>query len=253
MSVVNHTLAMAFRRVMRAFSMTRQRHRDAMRPIPEVVVEKYHRSMWALDVLGPAAKGDRDVLREMWQNATHVAANAAGVEGAAIAEDIIKHLNEQCERILQQCEKDPQRAEWEKQRDFLVGSLRRVRRACMLNDTDHLHFYRREAEVFNVDLQHPQFQVGYFLWQGIREELKSAVTFTIFRDRPLHLRVEYLVTQIRAIIRALEYADLEGFDAFNPQNSKLHFSKEQQGHLLWEAVREQIAKVIAQSGVKEAA
>jgi hypothetical protein len=250
MNIVNHSLRLAFRRVMSAFQSTRQKHRDAMRPIPDQIVEKYHRAMWALDVLGPGAKDDRDAMREMWQNATSVAANASGPDGAAIAADIIKVLNEQCEKILRQCEKDPHRPEWEKQRDFLVGSLRRVRRACVLNDTDHLHFYRKSNEVFNVDLQHPQFQVGYFLWQGIREELKAAVTFTVFRDRPLHLRVDYLVTQIRAIIRALEHNDLQGFDY---TKSALHLSKEQEGRIMWEAVRAQIAKVIANSGVAEAA
>lgn len=246
-------LQMALRKLASVFRFTRGPGKANAREIPQATVEKYHRAMWAIDVLGPTAVGDRWALREMWQNATHVAANADGVDGAAIAQDLIGVLNEQCERVIRQCEKDVNRAMWEKQRDFLVGSLRRVRRAAALGDTDHLHFYKKGNEVFNVDLKHEVFQIGYQLWQGLREEMKAAITLALYSERPNHVMVEYLLTSMRKIIRAMEYADLSGFEHFDPRDSKLHFSQEQQGQMLWEAVREEIARVIARTEARDAA
>ncbi len=247
MNLVNQGLVKAFRRLKSAFNSTRSRHRDAMRPIPDVIVEKYHRAIWALDVLGPAAGADRFAITDLWRNATHVAANASGIEGGAIAEDIIKTLNEQCERVIQAAEKDRERPMHEKQRDFLVGSLRRVRRAAMLNDIDHLHFYKKTDQLFSVDLKHPQFQIGYDLWQGLVTELKAAVTFSLYSSRKLHPRVDYLVTECRKLIKALEGADVSELNMYDPGNSPLHLSPEQEGRMLWEAVREHAAKVIAMS------
>ncbi len=253
MSLVPDGLVIAFRRVMRAFQSTRGPIRHAQRPIPDAIVEKYHRAIWAIDTLGVPADADRWALREMWRNATFVAANASGPEGGLIADDIIKTLNELCERILREAEKDPNRPEWEKQRDFIVGSLRRVRRACMMNDVGHLHFYKKNDQMFSIETHHPVFQVGYHLWQGIVEEMKGAVTFTVFRDRPLHLRVENLLARVRGIISAVQHQDFSGFKHYDPRKSRLALSPEQEGRLLWEAVREEIASVIALSEASEAA
>lgn len=240
----------AFRKLRGEIMRTRQHHRDATRPIPDALIEKYYRAIWALDTLGPPASEDRWNLRAMWRDATLSVAQASGPDGGAIAEDIVRILNEQCERILREVEKDPNRAEWEKQRDFLVGSLRRIKRATALNDVDHLHFYKKNDQTFSVDLHHPVFQVGYWLWQGCVEELKAAVTFTVFRERPPHLRVDHLLTAIRRIIRGLEHYDMSGFP--NYQKSSLHLSKEQEGRVLWEALREEIARVIAQGEARAA-
>src|ERR1044071_6481254 len=120
MNLVNQSLVKAFRRLKSAFNSTRSRHRDSMRPIPDAVVEKYHRAIWALDVLGPAAAMDRFALTTLWRDATHVAANASGVDGGTIAEDIIRTLNDQCEHVIQATEKDRERPMHEKQRDFIV-------------------------------------------------------------------------------------------------------------------------------------
>ncbi len=245
MNLIPNQLRSALRRLSHAFNSHRGPYRRNARPIPDATIEKYHRAIWALDTMGPVAAPDRWALREIWTHATQVAANADGPDGGAIAADLIRTLNEQCERVLRECEKDPNRVLWEKQRDFLAGSLRRVRRACALQDVEHLHFYKKQAEVFNVDLKHPKFQVGYYLWQGIREELKAAVSYAIFSDKPLHPKVQRVVDSCRKIIRALEYADLEGFDFFDPRKSALDLSQEQQGELLWEAVRTEIARVTA--------
>jgi hypothetical protein len=242
--IVNLSLVAAFRKLKQAFNATRQRHRDAMRPLPESVVELYHRAVWAIDLLGPAGDADRFALWQIWRDASHVAANASGAEGGMIAEDIIRTLKDESEKVLRAIEKDGQREIWEKQRDFLVGTLRRVRRTMQLNDVTHLHYYKKHDAVFSVDLHHPDFQVGYDLWQGVVTELKAAITFVIYSPKPLHLKVEYIVGQMRKLIMALESADLSGLMY---EKSPLHLSKEEEGRMLWEAVREHAAKVIAQS------
>jgi len=247
MSLVNHSLVRAFRRVKAAFASTRRHHRDAMRPIPDATIEKYHRALWALDVLGPMADMDRVALDELWRNATHVATNASGTDGGAIAADIIGVLNEQCERVIREAEKDRERQLWQKQRDFLVGTLRRIRRAAMLNDIEHLHYYKKHDMMFTVDTKHPQFQVGYDLWQGLCTELKMGVTYALYSDKPNHPRVEYLLTEFRNLIWALEAGDVSKLGGYDPEKSPLRLSKEQEGRMLWEAVREHAAKVIAQA------
>lgn len=243
MSLVNQSLVSAFRRLYRHFATTRTVHRDRMRPVPDTVVEKYYRAIWALDTLGPVASGDRRALDELWRNASHVAENASGPDGSAIAADIISTLNEQCERVIREVEKDRERQTWEKQRDFLVGSLRRIRRAAMLNDIEHLHYYKKNDQIFGVDTRHPDFQIGYDLWQGLVVELKEAVTRSLYNDKPPHPRVEYLLTECRKLIWALEAGDVSQLDGY--VKSPLHLSKEEHGRVLWEAVREHAAKVIA--------
>lgn len=248
MNLVDQYLVRNFRRLMRAFQTTRKSigARDAMRPMPEAVIEKYHRAIWALDVLGPVASSDRRGLDELWRNASHVAEHASGPDGGAIAADIIRELNDQCERILREIEKDPERQMWEKQRDFLIGSLRRVRRAAMLNDVDHLHYYKKQDMIFSVDMKHPNFQIGYDLWQGLVTELKEAVTRSLYNNRPPHPRVEYLLTECRKLIWALEAGDVSRLTHY--EKSALHLSKEEEGRVLWEGIREHAAKVIAQAG-----
>ncbi len=249
MSIVSNQLRRSFQKLAQIFQGTRGKYRHNARPIPELVVEKYHRAIWALDTLGPLGLVDRAALTEMWRYASFVAANADGPDGGRIAHDIITTLSEQCEKVLGAVEKDTQRPEWQKQRDFLVGSMRRVRRACAMQDIEHLHFYKKDAEMFNVDLQgHPRMQIGYHLWQGIVREMKDAITYVVFRDRPLSKQVEATVQAMRKIIRALEYADLEGF-SFDPKQHAIHLSKEQEGEMMWVAIREEISRVV---GVAEA-
>jgi len=243
MGIVNQSLVSAFRKLKRAFDVTRTVHRDRMRPMPAAVIEKYHRAIWAIDTLGPVAGGDRRALDELWRNAAHVAENASGADGGAIAADIIATLNDQCERVITEVEKDRERPTWQKQRDFLVGSLRRVRRTSALNDVEHLHFYRKSDQIFSVDMKHPDFRVGYDLWQGLVAETKAAITYALYDNNPCHPRVQYLLTECRKLIWALEAGDVSKLDMYT--HSPLHLSKEEHGRVLWEAVREHAAKVIA--------
>lgn len=245
--IVSQDLRRALRRVFFWWKQNRGPTRDAMRPIPDHTIAMYHRAIWSLDTLGPGADADRQALRDIWGHATVVAANASGQDGPAIAQDLIRTLNEQCERVVRETEKDGNRPEWQKQRDFLLGSLRRVRRACAMNDVGHLHFYKRTNEPFNLDLhQHPTYQIGYHLWQGVVREMKDAISFAVYRDKPPpHLQVEWLMKRIRQVIKAIEFADLTGFEGY--KSSDIYVSQDLQAQVLWTAVRDEIALVIAQA------
>ncbi len=246
MSIINRKLVAGFRRLMQAFQS--QTHRDRMRQIPAATIEKYHCAMWALDTLGPTPQAavERGLLDQLWRYATYSAENAAGPDGGMIATDIIQTLNNECERILQACEKDRERQMWEKQRDFLVGSIKRVRRAAALNDIQHLHYYKKQDTIFSVDMKHPDFQIAYDLWQGLVTELKEAVTRSLYNNKPPHARVEYLLKECRKLIQALEAGDVSMLEGY--EKSALHLSKEEEGRVLWEGFREHAAKVLKTAG-----
>lgn len=214
---------------------------DRRRKIPDRMVEKYHRAIFAIDMLGPGACGDRHYLRMAWQN-VHVACNMRVNEEDFAAHDaeverMITTMADLLDRALGY-EKDKQRPLWQKQRDFLVGSLKRVRRATTLNDTEHLHFYR-DMEPFGVDLHHPEFQISYKLWQGVRVELGEALNLSMMHPQE-HPIVAWIHAAIRRVLWAMEHADVSKLDHYNPNNSPLHISKEDQARMLWEAVRSEI-------------
>jgi hypothetical protein len=248
MGIINRKLVYALVRVVDAMGFKSGGLRDRMRPVPMATVEKYHCAMWALDVLGPTpgAGTERSLLDTLWKNATLAAENASGPDGGKIATDIIATLNSECERVLQQCEKDRERQVWEKQRDFLVGSLKRVRRAAALNDIEHLHYYKKQDTIFSVDMRHPNFQIGYDVWQGLVTELKESVTRALYSDKPPHARVEYLLGECRKLIWALEAGDVSKLEGY--VKSPLHLSKEEEGRVLWEGFREHAAKVLRTAG-----
>jgi hypothetical protein len=224
------------------------------RPVPERLVEKYHRAIWAIDLMGPNAKGERWELRQMWsrlQLACAMRNDDNDAKHEAEVDRMLDAMNAEVDRVLVS-EKDRNRLDWQKQRDFLLGSLRRVRRATTLNDTQHLHFFSG-AEIFDVDMRHQEFQIGYKLWQGVRTELKEAMSLTLYSTKPLHPAVRELHEAIRRIVYALEYADVTKLSHYNVNKSPLHLSKEQEGRVLFEAVREEIGRTIVLSESKAAA
>ncbi len=224
------------------------------RPVPERLVEKYHRAIWAIDLLGANAASDRWDLRNAWGQ-LHMACGMKNEDGdprhEAEVDRLLENMSELVDRTLIN-EKDRNRADWEKQRDFLLGSLRRVRRATTLNEVDHLHFFSGR-EIFDANLRHPEFQIGYRLWQGIRTELKEALSLTLYGDKPPHNTVRELHEAIRRIVYAMEYADVSKLNHYSAQKSPLHLSKEQEGRVLWDAVRTEIGKTVVMSESRMAA
>ncbi len=226
---------------------------DRRRHIPKQLVEKFYRAIYAIDMLGPGACGDRHYLRQAWQN-LHVACNMRVNEEDFAAHEIevdrmMRNMVELVERALG-FEKDRERLMWQKQKDFLVGSLRRVRRATTLNDTDHLHFFNRPP--FAVDMQHPEFQVGYELWLGIRTELAEALNLGRMNDQE-HPIVAWILSGISRVVWAMEHADVSKLDHYDPNTSPLHISKEEQSRLLWEAVRNEIGALVVGAEGKHSA
>jgi hypothetical protein len=222
------------------------------RPIADRLVEKYHRAVYALDPLGQAAAVHRWALRMSWsQLCMALAQESNGPEHEAALDRMLAEMERSADVILRDHEKDRNRATWEKQRDFLVGSLRRVRKATTLDDTGHLHFFTGQ-EIFDVTMTHPRFQCGYRLWQGIRTELKEALSLTL-HIQPVHPLVGELHAAIRRIVTALESASVEGLNHYDPMKSPLHLSTEQQGRMLWEAVREEIGKTVVMAEARVAA
>ena len=131
--------------------------------------------------------------------------------------------------------------------------MRRVRRATTLDDPSHLHYYDAVKEIFDVDMKHEVFQCGYRLWQSIRTEIKEALSLTLVNSRPLHPEVEELHAAMRRVVTALETADVSGLLYYNPNKSALHLSKEEEGRILWEAVREEIGRTVVMSDARVAA
>lgn len=222
------------------------------RPIPDRLVDKYHRAVYALDPLGTAASAHRWALRISWsQLCMACAQNDIGPQGEAELDRMLGTIEHSIDTILREHERDRNRPDWEKQRDFLCGALRRVRRATTVDDVDHLHFFTGR-EIFDANLQHPRFQAGYKLWQGIRTEMKEALSLTLHKQ-PVHPAVQELHTAIRRIVTALESASVDGLNHYDPLKSPLHLSQEQQGRILWEAVREEIGKTVLMAEARVAA
>lgn len=224
-----------------------------MRPVPEKLVERYHCAIYAIDTLGPKANGDRAYIRAAWQAMLVLFAmkNEDGnVQHEAECDRIMANMNDLCAQALRH-ERDSNRTLWQKQRDFLIGTMRRVRRATTLDDPSHLHYYDAVKEIFDADLKHEKFQVGYRLWQSIRTEIKDAITLTLIGDAPPHPAVQELHTALRRVIAALEFADVSGLETYDI--TKTDTSKEQEGRVLWEAVRTEIGRTVVMAEARVSA
>lgn len=213
------------------------------REVSTSLVEKYHRAVWALDHLGLPAKPARQILTQNYLALMlHYGQSGEGPDAEKALDDATGQVAAMCEQALRK-EQDSNRLEWQKQRDFLVNAMRRVHYAMRANDIGMLHFFSPNNEIFSADV-HPVHKVGYKLWQGVRTELKEAISHAMLRPRELHPAVLYVVEAMRRIIRALEFADVTGFAYYSPDASPLHLSAEQQGRQLWEGVTEEIGETV---------
>lgn len=225
------------------------------RPIPDKLVERYHTAIYAIDTLGPKANGDRAYMRAAWQ-ALQVACAMKNEDGDAAHEAeldrLIANMNDLCAQAIRH-ETDSNRTFWQKQRDFLIGTMRRVRRATTLDDPSHLHYYDAVREIFDADMKHEKFQVGYRLWQALRTEIKDAISLTLVGNAPPHPSVLELHAALRRVITALELADITGLSHYAVEESPLHLSPEQEGRVLWEAVRTEIGKTVVMAEARASA
>lgn len=203
--------------------------------------EKFFRALWAIDPYGHEMQAQRHGVMRQKQRYFHVLhmqhQSLQHLDQLELVRDqLYEELIAQLDDMLAK-EKDRHRAEHEKQRDFLCGTARRVLRASRLGDPAALHFYIPGDDVFTTGV-HPQFQVARSLWHGIREELKMGITTAVFRDRPLHPDVEFLVDLFRRVVHALENNDPRQLKFYT--RSPLHLSMEQEGARLWEGTRTEL-------------
>ncbi len=216
------------------------------RPIPDKLIERYHCAIYAIDTLGPKANGDRAYIRAAWQ-AMQVLCAMKNEDGdpkhEAECDRIIANMGDLCAQALRH-ERDSNRPLWQKQRDFLIGTMRRVRRATTLDDPSHLHYYDAVKEIFDADMKHEKFQVGYRMWQAIRAEIKDAISLTLFGSQTPHAAVQELHAALRRVVTALEFADVSGLSHYEVNKSPLHLSAEEEGRVLWEAVRTEIGRTV---------
>lgn len=225
------------------------------RPVPEKLVEKYHTAIYALDLLGPQAFGDRQYMRAAWQALLVLLAmknESNDAQHEAECDRLTANMNDLCDQALRH-EKDRNRTLWQKQRDFLLGTMRRIRRATTLDDPSHLHYFDAVREIFDADLRHEKFQVGYRLWQAIRTEIKDAISLTLIGSGPVHPTVQELHAALRRVVTALEFADVSGLSHYDPNKSPLHLSAEEEGRMLWEAVRHEIGKTVVMAEARVSA
>lgn len=217
--------------------------------------DKYHRAIWAADVLeGQSAANTRWDLVRHWDR--FVLACHADVDGSPseAVQNLVNDLHNTREKLEHMCgasitkaEKYKGRKDFEKQRDFIVGSCRRVLHALKAVDTRGLHFYREEHELFTVNeqsLPDPVFGIGYYLWLGVRKELKMTLTLALYRNKDYERPMLRKLTQcIQGLLHAMEYGDPSKLEFYKPHKSPLHLSNEQDNKQLWEGVIYDLTKI----------
>jgi hypothetical protein len=71
--------------------------------------------------------------------------------------------------------------------------------------------------------------------------------------QPVHPAVAEIHAAIRRIVTALESASIAGLNYYDPAQSALHLTSDQQGRILWEAVRTEIGKTVLLAEARVAA
>jgi hypothetical protein len=222
----------------------------------------FHRAIWALDSAGWERRADQGWLKLRWGHCARLA-NLQGGDPAFYSGEVAR-LIEVSEQCIKACEKDHHRSRWEMQRDFLLGVVRRCLFAAntkvpprvprnflqklwdkfragrpdgmtpeevsfLADLCAKLHFFSPAAEDFHTDLG-----VAYYLWQGLRAELKEGITLANLSGPGDNPTVTDIADRIRGVIRALEHGDTDALPRYD--RSELHLSEEQHRQKLWEAV-----------------
>ncbi len=231
--------------------------------------EQYHRAIWALDSAGWSRRADQYWLMQRWQHCAKLA-NWQGSDPEFYSSEVDR-LIEVADECIRACEHDHDRPQWQKQRDYLLGVVKRCLFAANTRVPPHvprsflqrlwevfknarpdglsaaeasfladlaakLHYYSPSQEDFHADLG-----VGYYLWQGLRAELKQAITLANLSGDD-HADVRDIADRIRTVIRALEHGDTEQLGHYD--RSALHLSDEQHRAKLWEGVVTELAWIL---------
>ncbi len=233
----------------------------------------YHRAIWALD-----AKHEQRATQYWLMLQRRGVARMEAVEGidpTMLAAEIDSFVDN-CQRAVGGHESDRQRPDWEKQRDYLLGITTRCLRAAKVRLPSSapvgwkerffnlfrksalasplspqeaafltevcavLHYYSPTGEDFHADLG-----IGYFLWQGLRAELKQGITLANISD-DTHPVVIALGNDLKNIIAALEHGDHTRLPRY--EKSAMALSDEQHRQLLWEGVVTELNWILRDNG-----
>lgn len=227
----------------------------------------YHRAIWALDSRGYDGRNEQYWLMQRWQHCSRLSAIDGGDPEFFSGE--VEALIQQSERAIKAAELDHNCKDWERQRNYL-GSI--INRCLLAANVQHppklthsklkkvrdvfysvfsattptarllsaqekmfiadlcakLHYYNPGAEDFHADLG-----FGYYIWQGIRAELKMGITLANISPET-HADVIELADGMRIVIGALEFGDHTRLHYYD--RSQLNLSEEQHRKQLWEGV-----------------
>lgn len=234
--------------------------------------ELYHRAVWALDAAN--ARVEQYWLMKRWEHVTRMLALEDG-DADAIASEVRMLVNVS-EAAISKHESDQGRSLPQKQRDYLLGVVARCTRAARLKFPTSapdgwkdrffrlfrrsslasaltpqqasyladivltLHYYSPDAESFHADLG-----VGYYLWQGLRAELKMGLTLAhLSGEEPR--KVTEVAEVMRNILEAMEHGKHELLVHY--EKSALQLSDEQYQQRLWEGVVSEMTHLLRNSG-----
>lgn len=234
--------------------------------------EKYYRAIWALDSIGLDGKINQHSLRLRWQHLALLSSVPDIDQGLLSSE--VRNLVSVSEAAISKFEKCDSRSK--AQRDYLLGVVYRCLKAnrlkqpkvappgtmekffrlfrksalateltreeiAYLNELcSILHYYSPSTENFHADLG-----IGYYLWQGIRTELKEGITLA-YLDGNESKKVSDVAESIRSIIAALEHNEPERLRHY--QKSQLHLSDMEYGKLLSEAIIKEMQTILTEAG-----
>lgn len=207
--------------------------------------EKYHLAIWALDAIGKPAHVDNLQLQLNW----HWLAHFMGIDG--IPEErkqkAMTEFVDKCDRIIAQHEADRHRSWSDKQRDYLLDVVARAVWATKRADCSRLLYWSPDREDFHA----PELGTSYYLWQGVRAELKAGITLACIDPAVDPHALLVLSDRIKAVIWAMEHGRHEALPKY--ERSELHLSEEQYKKKLWEGVVQELRWILRDEKRAEAA
>ncbi len=235
----------------------------------------YHRVIWALDSL----PGNEPRVRQYWlMMQWHHCARLSALDGGdpEFFSKEVGSLIKNAEQAIKESELDKGRSDSEKQRHFLLEVVKRCLRAMQLKVpqsppigiaqrffklfrttqatttltpqeaayvaelTTALRYYSPSAEDFHADLG-----IAYYLWQGLRSELKAGITHAAIAN-DAGGEVRQVADAIKRVIEAIEHGDETKLVHY--EKSALHLSEEQHRARLREAVVTDLGWILRDNG-----
>lgn len=234
--------------------------------------EVYHRAIWALDAAGDRVQQYWLMMR--WNHVARVMA-VPDIDPTFVAGEV-RALQDASKASIHRYGRDSDRSLDNQQRDYLIGIASRCLKALRLRMPktepigwkekffrlfkrsalaseitpqeaayltqlcETLHYYSPVNESFHADLG-----IGYYLWQGIRAEMKMGITLARL-DGNENSKVTEVAIGLRNILEAMEHSKPELLRHY--KKSILVQSDEQYQAALGIAVVEEFSHLLRESG-----